>query len=540
MKKDTNANGSKIASFFRRYWPLLVVSILFILVQYPVFESWWKVWNERFSYFSHGPLVPFIVGYMVWANRKRIARISPKPCWYGYVMLLISALLYVLGSWTLGATIRAAAFILMIFGVLLSVFGTKITRILIIPVAFLITMIPLAPTLLDQATAKLQWQSAAFAAKILTLTGYSSSLSAATIYSDGLPEPLVVGVPCSGLRTFISLITFTVFFVYIVRSEWWKKLILLVVAFPLSLFTNALRIAMIGYAGIWTQSAVAMHKFHDYSGYLGLIICFAILFGIAKLLKIESFGISDEVNGNAGNAKWPHVVGAGLPGIIVCTILAVTALTNLNASPIYPQAKGRLVRSNIPMQFDSWTGQDLPIEKMVSDWLKQGDLLSRMYTDNNGYGKQIQVFITASRDPAGFHDPHVCLPGGGSPINGERKVQLHFDRPFKTTVTATLLHTTNDYGEGLVMYWYMYGHKSMPITNDVWKQNKVNQQEDIIRLIKTPWKKADIKKEVENRQFVWYRFSTQIDSNEKTDLNQMEKFATDFVAHVKDFGEMGQ
>jgi exosortase len=532
-------SSNPLTRVLARYWPLLLAGFFFIALQWPVLKAWWTIWNAPYSYFSHGPLVPFIAGYMVWANRKRLANTPVHPCWVGYVLLALCAVLSVLGSWTLAASLRAAVFILMIFGILLSLLGTRITRLLAVPVAFLLSMIPIAPTLLDVATAKLQWQSAGLAAKILTLTGYTSSLSGATIYADGLPGPLIVGVPCSGLRTLISLLTFTVFFVYLVKSPWWKKAVLLVVSFPLSLFINALRIAMIGYAGFWTQSNEAMHKFHDYSGYLGLVICFLLLFGLAKLLKVESFGISsgyEESDSRPPNG--PMLVGGGVPGVMVCVVLAIAAYSNSHASPIYPQTKGHIVRADIPVKFDGWTGEDLQIDKVTRDWLKQGDLLSRMFTDNTEYARQMQVFITASRDPAGFHDPHMCLPGGGSPISNERIITLHFEKPYPTTVKATLLHTTNDYGEGLVMYWYMYGRESMPLTRDVWAKNRKNLWSDAARLILKPWEKPEIKKDVKARQFKWYRFSTQVIVDEKTDLDQMKKFAVDFVANVKNFGEM--
>ncbi|MCE5324685.1 exosortase [bacterium] len=531
-------SSSSSARIMVRYWPLVLVGGLFITVQWPVLKDWWKIWNAPYSYFSHGPLVPFIAGYMVWANRKRLSDTLAKPSWIGFIVLVVSALLFVLARWTLSGSLNAVVFIMMLFAIIMSLLGPRITRLLFVPVAFLLSMIPLSSNLLDAATTKLQWQSAGLAAKLLTLTGYNSTLSGATVYSDYLPGPLIVGVPCSGLRTLISLLTFTVFFICLVRAQWWKKAILLAISFPLSLFINVLRIAMIGYAGIWTQSSDAMHKFHDYSGYLSLIICFFLLFGLAKLIGIRSFGISSDTNQVPAIQDSHRVVGGGIMGVLVCAVLAVTTYCNMHTSPIYPQTRGRLARADIPTQFGKWTGEDMSIDKTTRDWLKQADLLSRLYTNNSEYGTQMQVFISASRDPAGFHDPHMCIQGGGTPISGDKIVTLHFDKPFKTTVKATLLHTTSDYGDGLVMYWYMFDRENMPRTSDVWKKNRDNLWHDAIRLILHPWDKPAIKSEVEARQFKWYRFSTQIIEDDETDLERLKKFATDFVAHVKNFGEM--
>jgi exosortase/archaeosortase family protein len=52
---------------------------------------------------------------------------------------------------------------------------------------------------------------------------------------------------------------------------------------PLALFINGLRIALIGVVGnAWGPEAGA--QFHDYSGYITLILCFFILFKGARLL----------------------------------------------------------------------------------------------------------------------------------------------------------------------------------------------------------------------------------------------------------------
>jgi exosortase len=530
--------GEVVVKAVARCWPLLLLGALFIVIQWPLLKLWWTIWDEPESYFSHGPLVPFIAGYMVWANKSRLARMDVRSSKIGYVLLVAAGLFFVLGTWTQAATLRALVFILMIFSAMLVLVGPRITRLLAVPICFLFSMIPTAPSLLDSATGKLQLISAAIAAKFITWTGYAATLSGATIYADGLPEPLVVGIPCSGLRTLISLITFTVFFVYLVRAQWWKKAILLAMSFPLSIFINSLRITMIGYAGFWTGSASAMHKFHDYSGYIGLVICFAMLFGLAKLLRAGTFGIPDlPEDPYAPTPKRPALIGGGVPGLAVLVVFCAAGLTNIYGSPIYPHTKGKLVRENIPMNFAGWEGQDLPIEKLVSDWLKQGDLLSRMYVDNSEYGRHIQVFMTASRDPAGFHDPHTCLPGGGSPISEDKIITLDFDKPKPLTVTATLLRSTNNYGESMVLYWYMAGSRSVPRTADVWRMNRANLINDSKRLILNPWEKSKIREEVDSRQFVWYRFSTQVVEDPDTDLGHLKQFARDFVANVKGFGE---
>ncbi|MBS1718884.1 MAG: archaeosortase/exosortase family protein [Armatimonadetes bacterium] len=65
---------------------------------------------------------------------------------------------------------------------------------------------------------------------------------------------------------------------------YWPVLILTWLILPLCLFINSLRIVLIGLVGNQFGNA-AGHKFHDYSGYITLVVCFYLLFLVAKGLK---------------------------------------------------------------------------------------------------------------------------------------------------------------------------------------------------------------------------------------------------------------
>lgn len=520
-----------------RFWPLLLFGVLFVAIQMPLLRQWWRIWNEPYSYFSHGPLIPFIVGYMIWANRQRMKQIPINPSWIGLVVLFAAVIFFIGGHWIQSFSLRAAAFMLMIFGIMLSTLGFSMTRLLTIPVLFLVSMIPTSASILDSATGKLQLQSAAIAAKFLQWTGYSNRLEGVTIFADGLPEPLIVGMPCSGLRTLISLITFTIFFVYMVRAQWWKKAILLALSFPLSIFINSLRITMIGYAGFWTGSASAMHKFHDYSGYIGLLICFAMLFGLAKLIKAGEFGLPvPKANPKMSDYRAPKWVGGGIRGVVVAVLLIIAGLASIYGSPVYPRTKPHLDRAGIPMSFGNWQGEDLPIDDETRKWLEKGDLLSRGYT-NSEDGRQVVVFMTAAKDPEAFHDPHMCLPGSGNPITDDRIIDIQFSEPKPLSVKSTVLVSRSAYGDSMVIYWYMIGEDSIARTNEVWHRNRANMLNDLKRLVLHPGERQQVEDEVERRQFHWYRFSTEIWADEETDEQFLIDFAKQFVANMKGFGE---
>lgn len=540
VNQPTVRNSLQPGDCLKLWWPVILIVVLFVVGQWPVFKNWWGVWNEKEGYYSHGFLVPFIAAFMLWTNRGKLARAEIRPSWIGLILLLIFLPVQAIGLMMGLRALYGVAFFLCVFGAALLVFGRHITRIVSIPILFLVTMIPLASSVLDTLTFRAQLVSSTVATKFLQLIFWGSDITQRgnQICSSEIPGGvLLVGSPCSGLRLLISLITFTWFFTYVIRGAWWKKAILLGMSLPLTIFINSLRVTLIGCVGSWTESADAMHAFHDYSGYIGLVICFVILFGIAKLLKMGDLYAGEPAEFPGMTRKQRRgPIGGGLAGVVVIALLAIGAALSGTVKPLYDLPKGHINKSGIPQSFSNWVGQDLPIDTYSKQVLGKGDLLSRMYTDANATGRQVQVFMDASLDTSAFHDPHLCLPGGGSPITQDRFITISFTKPRPITVRATMIEATSDYGSSLLIYWYMLKDKSFPTTNDAFDMNLRNKQDDLNRLVMSPWQTSKLRRDILSRQFTWYRFSTEI-VDKKTDRKFLSGFIRDFVASTKGFGE---
>jgi exosortase len=583
---------SKVFVTAWRYWIILAAGVLLVLIHHSAVKYWWNTWFLPNSYYSHGPLVPFIAAFMVWANRKRIAAIEIKPTWLGLLLIVPVIPIFVFGRWTTSSALCSISFFSFAVGAMLLLTGPKMTKLMLFPILYLAFMVPLPATLLDEATLKIQLKSTTVATYMLNLTGYDVIQNGSEIHGSDLPEPLVVGAPCSGFRLLISLLTFTAFFIYMIndptwKRAWentsslvlrrvyailfgafgmlylgtisylfagklmvvagalaglifaiflpWKKWLLLFLSFPLSLFVNSLRITMIGYAGIWTGTVEAMHKFHDWSGYLGLLICFAILFGIARLIKADKFGIPEPGTEIAASPEPWKLVGKGGRGVALIAIFCLLLGSNLIVRPLEIHAKGYLDKDKIPKSFGTWTSQDVPIAKNVVEMLSTADLLQRVYTDSIT-GRQVVVFVEAARDTTAFHDPHSCLPGSGSPITSDRVIKIKTGLTEPAVVTATVLRASGYYGTSIVIHWYMSGKLIYPNTPMVHRYVRAAQIRDLIDILMHPQDRDKIRKRIDRRQWYWYRFSTE-SWDESTDEEALRKFITQFIQHTKDFGK---
>ncbi len=534
---NNNPVATRVFSALRAGWPALLALITIAILYKEHFVFYWKEWERSNGYYSHGMLVPAIALYMVWANRKRLAAQTVSPTWRGVLLIVPAIPLYLFGKWTGSGALMDASLMLLIIGSVWSTTGNRITRILLFPMLYLAFMMPLPGTILDEATMRIQLQSTKVAAVMLNITGYPSTLIGSNeIHSARLPEPLIVGVACSGFKLLISLMTFTAFFVYMIRAEAWKKAALVAFAVPLSIFINSLRIAMIGYAGIWTGTASAMHKFHDWSGYLGLVFCFVILFGVAKLLKASQFGFDGKEE--VAQPAAPPVKRRG--GQMIAPVLALVLLlvVGLTVSPIASKAKGSLDRSQIAASIGDWISTDVPISKEVVEELKTADLLQRVYT-NIDDGRQIELFMEAARDTDAFHNPMMCIPGSGSGITDTQVIYLDFKEPKPMKVRASILRVSDTLGQqGYIIHWYMVGDKTFPTTSAIRRYMRLIQVQDMYDTLASFSHRAEVRQELESRQVYWYRFYTQAFDTEDRDIAAMKDFITELVRLNKTFGEM--
>ncbi len=516
-------------SFLKRYWLPLAAGILVLVCLKDIMAAYNFYWSDQDGYYTHAPLVPLVFGYMVWKNRFRLGRMEHKGGWAG-VLLVVLGCLGVLGALVIQAeTMAGPAIILLLVAVIWGTMGWQSTRVLLFPILFLYTVIPLPPGMLDGPTGGMQLMSSTIAANIMQWTGIDVIRQGNIIESSSLPTSLQVAGVCSGLKLLISALMFSFFFAYVTRSAWWKKCILVALALPLSIIINSLRIVAIGYAGVWTYSDVTMSKVHDYSATPALIVCFMLFLFIAKLIGAKQYHDFDEQGDTPPQPSRVRFTAASgtVIGVLVLAALYASLVADLNKVP-----KGELDPAAMPLSFGSWISHDAPVDKDTRDQLAKADLLSRYYVNQAASTAPVMVFISTAIDPIALHDPHTCLPGGGLRIVGEEPMTLSFDKPTSKTVNATLLTTQDEIGtKGYILHWYVAGNDTYPDTklmNIGYFKRRIG---DLGTVFLQPFAVESIKKEVFSRQIRWYRFST--DETNGGNVEYLKKFIKEFIAAGK-------
>ncbi len=96
---------------------------------------------------------------------------------------------------------------------------------------------------------------------------------------------LEVAEACSGIRSLISLLALSVVFAYFTQKKGWKRVLLVISAFPIAIIANAIRVSGTGILAHRYGESVAQGFFHGFSGWILFVVAFICLFIVGAILS---------------------------------------------------------------------------------------------------------------------------------------------------------------------------------------------------------------------------------------------------------------
>ncbi len=256
------------------YWQggilFLLAAWLYAPLAFRLATRWWQDPN-----YTHGFFVPVFSLFLLWEGRAKLAALPMKPSWSGLIILLFALIAVVLGTISSEFFLSRISFLLLIVGAVVFLAGWKHLAAISFPLAFLVLMIP-SSTLLNHITFPLQMVASKTASFLLTLAGVG-------VVREGnillLPSArLEVAEACSGLRSLFSLITLSIIYGYLAESKIGIRVLLALIAVPVSVFANALRIAVTGLVVEFWGIEGAQGTLHLLSGWLIFASSLALVF----------------------------------------------------------------------------------------------------------------------------------------------------------------------------------------------------------------------------------------------------------------------
>lgn len=307
MSVNLGASGTK------HLWRILAISAALAFTYATVLgklgEAWWVDEN-----YSHGLLIPLIIGYIIWSQRARFALTPQSPATF----LGLSAVgLAMISLWagTAGAELfmQRMSLVLMLVGVVLYFWGFRLLKLLIVPLFLLVLAIPIPAILFNKVAFPLQL----FASRCAV--GAMSFFDIPVLRQGNVIELMPLGAletkklevveACSGIRSLMTLVTLAVVFAYFThprggssknggspssdassigsrlrRYGILRSSVIVLSAVPIAIFTNALRVSGTGVLAHYYGTQIADGFFHSFSGWVIYVVAFLMLFAVGWIL----------------------------------------------------------------------------------------------------------------------------------------------------------------------------------------------------------------------------------------------------------------
>ena len=451
---------------------ILALLFLFATVLPKLFLDWWSDEN-----YSHGLLMPFVIGYIVWAEWGRLHRSEREPnAKLGLAIVLVSLGLLLIGI--LGSELfsQRLSLVSMLAGVILYFFGAAILRILLVPFVLLLFSIPIPQILFNKIALPLQFLASKIAGYGITALGIDVSRKGNIIELIPLGTDQIVGLEvveaCSGIRSLMSLAALAVLLVYLTRrdrptsgrgffsflkdADFIRGVILVLSAAPIALFTNALRVTLTGALTYYRGPEGAVGPGHDALGWLTFLGGLVLLILENEILRkfMGRWGRRGPPAGEGAYSPSPAVV----PPARVLVLLAVILLGGLGINWFDRRGEVPVVRrplAEMPLKIGEWwkVGGDTRFSVGTEDVLRASDYVMRNYFTLHAHKSNLYVgYYESQRTGATYHSPQNCLPGSGWQMTDGKTMRLTTPAGRALEVNRYIVHRGDN--REVMVYWY--------------------------------------------------------------------------------------
>ena len=231
---------------------------------------WW-----RSETFTHGFLVPPIVLWLVWRQRKAIAELTPAPKPGAFLFVAGAAFAWLLGELVAVNSVTQLAFVTLLVLPVPIMLGLQVTRLIIFPLCFLFFCVPVGEFLLPLF---MDW-TANFTVIALRLTGIP-------VYREGLQFVIPSGnwsvvEACSGIRYLIASLTVGTLFAYLNYQSTVRRVLFVIVSIIVPVVANWLRAYIIVLLGHYSGNTLAVGVDHLIYGWIffGFVIMLMFIIG---------------------------------------------------------------------------------------------------------------------------------------------------------------------------------------------------------------------------------------------------------------------
>lgn len=269
--------------------PTLALAIPFIALFWPLVTRQHSFSSKSPDDWGHAYIVPLISLYAIWLMRDRLAALRPRPFWPGLIPLTtgIGVYAFFLVGNLANHMFQGLGMVVALFGLVLLVAGPRIALPLTFPIGYLLLGMTVSERVMNEITFTLQTIAAKGGNVALNVLGYTTDIRGNTLTvnaASGEIVPLNIAEACSGLRMVVAFVALGVAVAYFSCRHWWQRIMLVLLAVPVALATNIVRVATLGVLSVESPD-FATGESHMLVGTLWLIPGLLVYLGLGWALN---------------------------------------------------------------------------------------------------------------------------------------------------------------------------------------------------------------------------------------------------------------
>ncbi len=382
----------------------------FVAAYYDIFPKLLEFWDR--PDYSHAYIVPMIMAWIFWTDRRKLAATAGGGHGLGYLFLGLTAFFFLLGR--LSAIMALVFFSIwtLVMAIICLTYGKNGFKTLWAFALAGLFAVPWPAFIFRTLSFQLRLISSALAELMLRMT-FIPVFREGNVIDLGTIQLEVVDA-CSGLRYLLPSILMAVLAGWIFLRRPLLRAILIFAAVPVAVFSNAFRIMVTGILCRWFGPAMAEGFFHDFSGWLVYIISLLALLGILYALRRK-----DRPAPAPKPDEEPVIplgrIRPGTKGLAA----SLTVLLLLTACAVWARqtapTPARESLAAFPLRLGDWQGRPIQLKPEEMAGLGATEAFSALYI-NEKTRDTLYFLITyyaAQDSAASAHAPASCLLGSG-------------------------------------------------------------------------------------------------------------------------------
>lgn len=433
LNKTSSTQATHVTPALRN--PLLVTAALALLILllfaptiYELTVFWWN--SEEYNY---GLLIPPIAIYILYQQKSEILESACGGSLWAITGLTTALLFYLAAILADIESVKRYAMIVSLASLALAIGGWPLLKRSLFALLLLLFALPLPYLLGSILTTKMQLLSSDIGVMLIRIMGLPVFQDGNVINMSGFQ--MLVAEACSGLRYLYPLMAIALIISYFYRASFASKVAIFLLAIPITIGMNSLRIAITGVLIKHFGKAAAEGFLHDFEGWLVFFVAFVLLLFCVWFLHLISNAIKKTHIRFVDRFDWDGTPERDVRSTYITTKIAIvfgaTSIIGIACASalIYTSPEASIPKranfSTFPFSLDSREIYPELLSKNIRDVLKADDYFIANYKkpDRQDINLYI-VYYENQRDGSALHSPKACLPGGGWEIQRSKEIPL--------------------------------------------------------------------------------------------------------------------